>query len=828
MFKSLRSVRNGFGFVLTVLAVSGAAAQPGRFQTASTTIPAQPAAIRVFLDKYCVTCHNERLHTGGLVLENIDVENVGAGAAVWERVIRKLRARAMPPARAAQPDQAGVDGILASLERALDAASIVNPNPGRVGVHRLNRTEYTNAIRDLLALDIDSRTLIAADDAGEEGFDNMAGSLSVSPALVERYISAARKISNLAVGDSRILPAFETYSIPKMLNQDGRVSEDLPFGTRGGIAVRHRFPVNGEYIVRIRLRGQLYDYVIGMGRPHPMELRLDGQRLKVFTVGGDAPGKPAPSSFAGNIPGDPAWEEYMHAVNAGLEFRFPARAGDHFVGVSFVEFTPEPEGVLQPPLTGKDGAPYTESYYGNPELETVSIGGPFSVAGSGDTASRRRIFVCQPARTADERVCANKILSALARRAFRRPVTNADVQMLLGFYDAGRKQGSFESGIESALTRILVDPEFLFRIQRDPADVRAGSVYRVTDLELASRLSFFVWSSIPDDELLDVAARGKLRDPEVLSKQVKRMLEDSRSKALVDNFANQWLGLPKLRGASPDPDEFPDFDENLRDAFQKETELFLRSQVRENRSVLELLRANYTFVNDRLARHYEIPNIYGEGFRRVTFRDNDPRGGLLGQGSILLVTSYANRTSPVLRGKWLLDNILGMPPPPPPPNVPELKEPAKGKPVSMRERMAQHRDNPVCATCHSTIDPLGFSLENFDAIGKWRTTNDGAPIDASGALPDGAQFQGVLGLRNSILKHRDQFVQTLVEKLMTYALGRGLEDYDYPAVRKITRDSAAQDFRWASLIEGIAKSVPFQMAIAQDIVQSDSMRKTAQ
>ena len=827
MFKSLRSVVGRFGILLAAIAVHGAAAEPVGFQNTSA-LSSPEVARRTFIDTYCVTCHNERLRTGGLVLEKIDVDNLGAASEIWEKVVRKLRAGAMPPPRMPRPDQAVLQTFVISLETALDKAAEASPNPGNIGIHRLNRTEYTNAIRDLLALNIDSRSLLTADDAGEEGFDNSAGSLSVSPALVERYISAARKISSLAVGDTRVLPTFETYNIPKMLNQDNRVNEDLPFGTRGGIAIRHRFAVDGEYVVRIRLRGQLYDYILGMGRPHPMEVRLDGQRLKAFTVGGNAPGKPAPASFAGNIPGDPEWEDYMHSVNAGLEVRFPARSGDHVIAVSFVEFTPEPEGILQPPLSGKDGAPYTELYDGNPAVETVSIGGPFDASGPGDTPSRRKIFTCYPDRSADEVGCAEKILSRLARRAFRRPVTNADVQTLMSFYQAGRKQGSFDSGIQSSLTRILVDPEFLFRMQRDPANARAGSVYRISDLELASRLSFFVWSSIPDDELINLAARGKLQGTNSLSQQVKRMLSDGRSKALIDNFANQWLGLPKLRGASPDPDEFPDFDENLRDAFQKETQLFLESQIREDRSVIDLLRARYTFVNDRLAEHYEIPNVYGEGFRRVTFSEQDPRGGLIGQGSILLVTSYANRTSPVLRGKWLLDNILGMPPPPPPPNVPELKEPAKGKPMSMRERMEQHRNNAVCASCHATMDPLGFSLENFDAIGKWRRTNDGAPIDASAALPDGTQFQGITGLRDLLLRQQDQFAGTLVEKMMTYALGRGLQSYDLPAVRKIVRDSAAQNYRWSSLIEGIIKSVPFQMAIAQGNPQSEQIRKPTQ
>ncbi len=779
----------------------------------SPVTPPSATPQRALLNKYCVTCHNERLRTAGLTLEKLDVDNVGAGAEVWEKVLRKVAAGVMPPAGVPRPDQATVGNFTSWLETALDRASAAKPNPGRVAIHRLNQVEYTNAIRDLLALDINGRSLLGLDDAGENGFDNMASSLTTSPALVERYVSAARTISRQAVGDPSVLPAFEMYDIPKLLVQDDRTSEDLPFGSRGGIAVQYHFPVDGEYQVKIKLRGQEYDYIIGMGRPHQIEVRLDGKRIKLFSVGGEAPGKPAPLSHAGQIPGDPDWELYMHFADKDLEVRFPARAGTRVVGVSFVEDTAEPEGVAQPKQTGGTGIQYNELYNGYPAVETVSIGGPFKVEGPGDTPSRRSVFVCRPARSAEEEACAKKILSTLARRAYRRPVTDGDLQPLLHFYEVGRKQGSFDSGIQSALQRILTDPEFLFRFEPDPPNKAPGTIYRLNDFALASRLSFFLWSGIPDAELLDLAADGKLQAPEVLAKQVRRMFADGRSKALAEGFATQWLELPKLRGVAPDPDEFPDFDENLRAAFQRETELFLASQLRADRSVVDLLGANYTFVNERLARHYGIPNIYGDAFRRVTF-ENGERGGLLGQGSILTVTSYANRTSPVLRGKWMLDNLLALPPPPPPPNVPALNDtPQNGKLASIRERMEQHRKNPACAVCHVKMDPLGFALENFDAIGQWHATaKDGTPVDVDGAFPDGTKLRGVAGLRQNMLSRRQQFVGAFTEKLLAWALGRGIEYYDLPAVRKIVREAAANDYRWSSIIEGIVKSVPFQMS----------------
>jgi cytochrome c551/c552 len=774
---------------------------------------AQSAPQRALLNKYCVTCHSERLHTAGLSLEKIDVDDVAGGAETWEKVLRKVRTGAMPPAGMPRPDQASFDGFSSWLETSLDRAAAAKPNPGRVAIHRLNQAEYTHAIRDLLALEIDGRAMLGIDEAGEDGgFDNMAAALSVSPSLVERYVAAARKISGLAVGAVTLDPVFETYSVPKMLVQEERMGEDLPFGSRGGVAVHHRFPVDGEYVVKIKLRGQAYEYIMGLGRAHPIEVRVDGKRVKTLSIGGDAPGKPAPSSFAGNIPGSAEWEQYMHSADAALEWRFPAQAGTRVVAVSFPEDVPEEEGVLQPMQSGGSGSAYNHLYEGYPAVEVVSIGGPYKAAGPGDTPSRNAIFVCRPKTGAEEQPCARKILSTLARKAYRRPVTEDDLQPLLGFYETGRKQGSFDAGIQSALQRILADPEFLFRIERDPPNAAPGSIYRLSDVELASRLSFFLWNSVPDGQLLDLAVQGKLKDAGVLKQQVQRMLADPRSEALADDFAMQWLELPKLHGAAPDPDAFPEFDENLRRAFEQETALFLESQVRENRSVIDLLRADYTFVNERLARHYGIPNVYGSHFRRVTLTDEN-RKGLLGKGAILLVTSYADRTSPVLRGKWVLDNILASPPPPPPPNVPALKENTAGaKVLTVRERMEQHRANAACAVCHVRMDPLGFALENFDAIGRWQTMRDGAPIDSMGSLPEGTKFQSVGGLRDLLLGRRDQFAGALTEKLMAWALGRSVEYYDNPAIRKITREAAAGDYRWSSLIEGIVMSTPFQMS----------------
>jgi len=818
-----------FGLFQIALSQEVRPADP-RIQTVASSQDSQSSQTlsrRALLNRYCVTCHNAKLRTGGLALDTPDTENVGKDAAIWEKVVAKLHAGEMPPPGLPRPDPATSAALVSSFETALDHAAQAAPNPGRIPAHRMSRAEYRNAIRDLLALDVDTKSLLIPDDTDQNGFDNIAGALSVSPVLLDRYVAAARKISRLAVGDPDVPAAFDTYEIPKTFVQEDRVSEDLPFGTRGGEAVRHYFPLDGEYVVRIRLRKQLYGYIIGLGRQQQIDVRLDGKRIKLFTIGGDAPGKPVPNTYAADIPADPAWEGYMHSADQRLEVRVPVKAGPHVIGVSFLREFWEPEGVLRPPETDKVLA-IDQQYYGKAALESVAIGGPYAATGPGDTPSRRRIFVCRPANAADEQPCAAKILSALARRAYRRPASNDDVRTLLAFYQAGRKRGGFDAGIEFALERMLVDPDFLFRIVRDPANAAPGTIYRLSDVELASRLSFFLWSSIPDDELLDAAVARKLRDPAVLQHEVDRMLADSRSDALIDGFASHWLGLPKLAGDKPDPQVFPEFDDNLRAALEQETRLFLRSQLREDRPVTELLNANYSFLNERLARHYQIPNIHGNQFRKVTFTDGR-RGGLLGQGSILMLTSYPNRTSPVLRGKWVLDNLLGTPPPPPPPNIPALKEHSEtGKSASMRQLMEEHRNNPACSGCHARMDPIGFSLENFDAIGRWRTRDYGIPIDASGVLPDGVKIDGAAGLKKALLNRPEQFVHTFTEKLLTYALGREVEYYDLPVIRQIDRDAAAGGYRWSSIIKDIVKSPPFQMSIVPNTPPASSASKESE
>ena len=768
-------------------------------QTVSAQISEPVASHRAVLNRYCVTCHNQELKTAGLMLDNIDVENISEGAQVWEKVLDKLRAGAMPPAGMPRPDKSTSDALVAWLETELTREAVANPNPGRPAIQRLNRAEYTNAIRDLLAVDIDGASLLPADDVSY-GFDNIGDVLSVSTMLMERYMSAARKIAQLAIGDPAL--RAETYDVHRFLVQEDRISEDLPFGSRGGMAIRHFFPLDGDYVVKIRLRRDYSgEVILGIDEPHQLDVRLDGTRIKLFQVGGE---QDTQGSDAEN-----AVKEYRRTADAGLEVRFSADAGTRLVGVTFAKETTVPEGIFQPRLAGIE----TKYWRDNPlSVTRVTISGPYDVKGRGDTPSRRRIFLCRPTGSGDEEACAEKILSTLARRAYRRPVTDADVQSLLSLYKEVQSSQGFEAGIGMALRAILVSPEFLFRIERDPAGVAPDTAYEISDLELASRLSFFLWSSIPDDPLLDLAAAGELKDPALLEEQVGRMTADSRFQSLVDNFAGQWLYLRNMRLVTPEQSVFPTFDENLRQAFQRETELFFESMLQEDRSVMDLLTADYTFVNERLARHYQIPNIYGNHFRRVTLGD-EHRKGLLGQGSILTVTSYANRTSPVLRGKWLLENMLGTPPPPPPPDVPALKDRGEdGEALSVRERMEQHRANPVCASCHEVMDPLGFALENFDGIGGWRTTSEAnTPIDASGVLPDGTRFEGPVGLRELLVSRRQQFVTTVTERLLTYALGRGVENYDAPAVRKIVQEAAPSDYRWSSIIMGIVRSVPFQM-----------------
>ena len=664
----------------------------------------------------------------------------------------------MPPPGLPRPDNATYDSLANYLETALDQAAEARPNPGRPAVYRLNRFQYANAIRDVIALDIDSASLLPADDSGY-GFDNIGDVLTVSPLLLEKYLSAAGKISRLAVGDPSLSPTSTEYQIPPATVQTERESGDLPIGSRGGIAIRHHFPLDAEYVIKVRLqRGKDATTILGTSERRQLDIRLDGGRIKLFTVGGQS------RVEAENAQGE---------LDDGLEVRIPVKAGPHLVAATFLKDTVKTEGVL-------DTAGNRAFFEG---VGSVSIAGPYAAKGPGDTPSRRRIFVCRPRGPRDEEACATKIITTLARRAYRRPINKDEIPALMIPYKSARDTGSFEDGIRMALQRILVSPDFLFRVEVDPAKAPSGSAYRISDVELASRLSFFLWSSSPDDELLSLAERGKLKEPAVLEQQVKRMLADSRANTLVSNFVGQWLHLRNIEAVLPDPAAFPDFDENLRVALARETDLFFESMLREDRSLLDLLRADYTFLNERLARHYGIAGIHGSEFRRVTLT-NEERKGLLGQGSVLTVTSYPNRTSPTLRGKWLLENLLGSPPPPPPPDVPSLKEDKDVSLLTMRQRMELHQANPVCASCHSRMDPLGFALENFDGLGRWRTG-----VDSSGVLPDGTKVDGPVGLRKVLLDKKDQFVTTATERLLTYALGRGVEPFDMPAVRKIVRDA---------------------------------------
>jgi hypothetical protein len=799
------------------LAVSGTVGAQGTPSSASAARPqiiAAPhaaahdgsaIALRPLVDRYCVGCHNGRLLTAGLALDRPELDTVGAHPEVWEKVVLKLRAGAMPPPGLPRPDAQTLDRIAAGLEAALDRAWASDPRPGRPLIHRLNRAEYTNAVRDLLALDIDGRALLPPDASGY-GFDNIADVLSLSPALLDRYLFAAERVSGLAVGRS-LRPLVQTYTVRPTLLQDDRMSELLPFGTRGGTAVRHYFPTDGEYVIKIRLQRTHTNAIRGLNEPHDVDVRLDRVPIGSYRIGGDGPLEPWSS-----VPGASFYEQ---SADDGLEIRLAVKAGMRVIGVAFPRKGRVGEGALEPRLSVS-----TYEYAGDRDLpmgvQAIEISGPYGATDPADTPSRRRIFTCRPAQPADELTCATRILSALSRRAYRRPVTDDDLRALLDLYSLGSRGAPpaerFDAGIELALRTLLVDPAFLFRLERDPAGIAPGTIYPIGLFELASRLSFFLWSSIPDDELLDLAERGVLRDPAMLARQVERMVRDPRADALLSNFFGQWLYLRNVRTTAPDPDAFPDFDENLREAFQRETELFLQAQIRDDRSLLDLVTADYTYANERLARHYGIPGVRGNRFRRVTVPDTR-RAGLLGHGSILMVTSYANRTSPTVRGKWILESLLGAPPPAPPPDVPALAEAdeATGAAVSVRGRLERHRQNPVCASCHAGMDPLGLALENFDAIGRWRTTDGGTAIDAVASLPGGTIVAGPAGVRDLLLDRRERFVQTVTEKLLTYALGRGLSHHDAPAVRQIARQAAGHDYRWSSVLAGIVTSAPFQM-----------------
>jgi hypothetical protein len=786
----------------TRLLVAVGAVLAGAVLLRATTLPAQNsagvAAHNSAVDQYlawrtfklyCTSCHIGPRAPAGLNLQALDEGNLDKDGAAWEKLLRKLRNREMPPAGLARPDEVDYEALVRYIVGERDRLVDAKPNPGRLTIHRLNRTEYANAIRDLLAIEIDVSELLPADDIGY-GFDNIGDVLNVSPLLLERYLSAAGKISRAAVGDTTLPASYRTYTVPHGLAQTDRMNESMPLGSRGGTSVRHLFPVDGEYEISVGLQSGRYDELLGFQRERKLDLRLDNKRLERFTIAADP-------KAGGEVHGD------RDAPDANLKVHLTVKAGTRTISATFLKDTVVPEGIVNRRETA-----FFEG------VGSITVGGPFNVQGPGETPSRQKIFVCHPAGAADEQACTEKVLSNLAHRAYRRPIAPDDLPPLLAQYRKGAESGGFEAGIRLALQSILVAPEFVFRMEFDPPGAAPGSVYRVSDVELASRLSFFLWSSIPDDELLGAAELG---EPAVLDAQVRRMLADPRSEQLVKNFAGQWLYLRNIARIQPDPAVFPSFDENLRQAMAKETELLVESTFREDRSVADLLDTNYTFVNRRLAEHYGIPGVYGNEFRRVAL--NDPnRYGLLGQAAILAVTSYPNRTAPTIRGKWVLEQLLGTPPPPPPANVPSLKDDASVATMTMRQRMELHRANPSCAACHRLMDPVGFALENFDGLGRWRETAGPGTgkIDSSGALPDGTKFGGPAGLRDILVSKRELFVDTVTERLLTYALGRGLEEYDRPVIRRIARLAAADDSRWSSIILGVIKSAPFQMRRAGD------------
>jgi cytochrome c551/c552 len=754
-----------------------------------------PASAKALFDGYCTSCHNQRVKTGGLALDGVDLADVATNAEVLEKVVRKLRGGMMPPPGARRPEQAAIDGTVASLERVLDDAAAAHPNPGRVALHRLNRAEYANAIEDLLGLRVDASALLPKDDEAD-GFDNVASVLTVSPSFLDQYISAARVVTARALGNPAARAGSMTYRPARGTDQAVHV-EGLPLGTRGGLLAEHLFPADGDY--KLNINGlAIAGYVRGMEYRHRLIVTLDGVKVFENAIGGEEDMKAIDQQQA------PA----VAAINGRFQnIPLKVTAGPHKIGVTFVARTfAESDDVLYSfrPASGEDRIP---------RVSSVEIQGPFTLTGLAETPSRNRIFVCRPASAADELPCATRVLSTLARRAFRRPVTEPDLSAALSFYKSGRATGDFDAGIQAALPAILASPKFLYRAERSPAGLGVGSVHRISDLELASRLSFFLQSRIPDDELLQAAEQSRLSDAAVLDTHVKRLLADPKSDTLVTSFAFQWLKLRGLDEIEPDAVIFPNFDEALREAFRREVQLFVQAVVREDRSVLDLLTSDVTYVNERLALHYGIPNVRGDRFQRVTLTDPN-RFGLLGKGSVLLTTSYANRTAPVLRGAWILENIIGTPPAAPPPDVEAFQENKDGeKAKTVRAIMEQHRAKPSCNSCHGVMDPLGFALENFDAVGAWRATDvwAGTPIDASSRLVDGTPIGGPVDLRKAILRRPEQFVQTMTEKLMTYALGRSVEYYDMPAVRKIVRDAAAENYRFSAIVKGIVRSQPFQM-----------------
>jgi hypothetical protein len=792
------------GYVLAWLTGSAVLLAGAPAQTPASAPSASDTRAADFVRRYCVSCHNARLRTGGLVLDGLDAKTPTTHPEVWEKVIRKLRSRTMPPLGSPRPDDGAYEAVATSLELSLDRAAAARPNPSRPLLHRMNRTEYKNAIRDLLALDIDVSAL-PADDA-TYGFDNIADALGSSPLLLESYVTQARKVSRLALGSPGMPPATTTYSAAEDLTQDYHL-RDLPLGTRGGIRVEEYIPVDGEYEIRVRLRRTATGTIRGINEEHQLELTLDGERVGLFAVGSPDAYRPTvinEQNTAQTASKAFTADEHMHV-------RLPVPAGRHSVVAAFVG---------KPPVLSEQATkPFLRSYIaanaqaGLPEVDRVVITGPFQPARPADSVSRARIFTCRPASASEERPCARAIFSRLGRLAYRRPLEAPELDLLLGFYDKERRESDFEGGIELGLRFMLTSPQFIFRVETEPAGLAPGGVYALSALDLASRLSFFLWSSIPDDALLTAASRNDLGDPGKLGLQVRRMLADPRASALVENFAGQWLYLRNLNATRPNPLAFPDFDDNLRQSLKRETELFFSSVMTEDRSVLDLLTADYTFLNERLARHYGIQGIYGDRFRRVHVTD-PRRQGLLGHGSILTVTSYATRTSPVLRGKWILENLLSAPPPPPPPNVPDLDDSSNSEELSTRERMVKHRANPACAVCHARMDPYGFGLENFDAIGRWRVAEgDGKPINASDTLPDGTAFTGPAELRAAILRHPEEFGKTFTRKLLTYAVGRGLQHTDEPSIRRIVSAAAADGYRFSSIVSGIVASEPFRMKV---------------
>jgi mono/diheme cytochrome c family protein len=767
---------------------------------------AQPAVPRALLDQYCTRCHNERLKQAGVMFDKVDISRIDAHRELFEKVVRKLRKGQMPPQGLPRPDDPTLNSFVSALETELDRIANATPNPGRVASRRLNRTEYVNAIRDLLALEIDGAALLPSDMAGF-GFDNNADVLSMTPALMDRYMTTATKVSRLAVGTLDNRTTIQVYKIPNSARQRGRMGEEMPFATHGGLAVRHTFPLDGEYLLKVRLRGAEIGGTIAGNiaeRQYDIELRVDHRLVKQLSVGGKFKGQVRYDVTGGGIsvPEDDLVHQqialYNQTADKDLEVRIPIKAGTRLVSASFTDSAPS-------------SAP-GEGDNAGAGIGSMEIRGPYKGAVPEFTPSRERIFSCRPTNAQEEKPCARKILTALARRAYRRPITDTDMLPLLKVYESGRVAADFEAGIERALEALLSMPAFLMRAEADPVGAKPGSTYRVSDLELASRLSFFLWRSIPDDELLDVAARGRLHEPAVLAQQTRRMLADRRSVRWMNDFLGQWLQVRNLRTNEPDPVRFPEFDDTLREAMIKETELFFESQVRDDRNILDLFRADYTYLNARLAEHYKVSGVYGNHFRRVAVADPSRRG-LLGHGSVLTITSYADRTSVVLRGKWVLETLLGAPPPPPPPNVPPLKQnDGKAKPASLRERMEQHRKNAVCASCHNSMDPLGFALENFNAIGRWRDSDEGAAINAA-ITWNGKDIENLGAFRDALLQRGDEVARTVVEKLLTYALGRGLDYMDAPTVRHLLRDAARDDYRWSSVVLGIVASTPFQQRI---------------